>query len=79
MSLILQNGLGLIKNGGFKVRKFHWYELGEQYISIEATDDEAIKDCIDQEIEMTIDNSNRIYNEGGIYIADVTERGKNEK
>lgn len=34
-------------------------------------DEEACLQCWNEQIEMTIDEYGRVYNEGGIYIADI--------
>lgn len=36
-------------------------------------DNKAILNCYEQNNEMTIDEYNRVYNEGGQYIADAKE------
>lgn len=41
-------------------------------------DNKAILDAVGAGIELTIDESGRVYNEGGIYIADAEETEKGD-
>jgi len=46
---------------------------GYLMIGITEEDNKAILEELDKEIDLTIDNAGRVYNSGGIYIADAKE------
>ena len=43
------------------------------HIGVTEADNKAILEAIENEIELEIDELGRVYNEGGIYIADAEE------
>jgi len=43
------------------------------YTGVTEADNKAILEAIENEIELEIDELGRVYNEGGIYIADAEE------
>ena len=43
------------------------------YTGVTEADNKAILEAVDAGIELTIDELGRVYNEGGIYIADAEE------
>lgn len=54
--------------------KFNFNSLeGGQYTADSAKDYDEIMKALNQEIELTVDRFGRVWTEGGIYIADVTE------
>lgn len=58
------------KGGVMKTLDYGDYMEGEiEFVSKE--DEEACLQCWNEQIEMTIDEYGRVYNEGGIYIADI--------
>jgi hypothetical protein len=50
-------------------KKFNVYN----YTGVTESDNKAILEAIENEIELEIDELGRVYNEGGIYIADAEE------
>jgi hypothetical protein len=46
------------------------------YLGVTQNDNKAILEAIENEIELEIDELGRVYNEGGIYIADAEETEK---
>ena len=53
------------------MKKLTWDLLQTGEITVNDTEDMArIKKCLENQIEMIIDENNRIWNEGGEYIAD---------
>jgi hypothetical protein len=46
------------------------------YLGVTENDNKAILEAIENEIELEIDELGRVYNEGGIYIADAEETEK---
>lgn len=55
------------------MRKFDIYNMTGKT----EADCKAIREMIDRDIEMTVDNLGRVYNEGGIYIADAVDAPEN--
>ena len=54
------------------MRKLTWDLIETGEIIVNDTEDMArINKCFEAEIEMIIDENNRIWNEGGQYIADI--------
>ena len=43
------------------------------YTGVTEADNKAIMEAVENEIELTIDEFGRVYNEGGEYIADAEE------
>ena len=48
------------------------------YKGVTESDNRAILEAVDKEIELTVDELGRVYNEGGIYIADAEETEKGD-
>ncbi len=48
------------------------------YLGVTENDNKAILEAIENEIELEIDELGRVYNEGGIYIADAEETEKGD-
>ena len=55
------------------MREFDMYNMR----GITAKDNKAILEMIDRDIEMTVDEYDRVFNEGGQYIADMIEAPEN--
>jgi hypothetical protein len=48
------------------------------HTGVTENDNKAILEAIENEIELEIDELGRVYNEGGIYIADAEETEKGD-
>jgi hypothetical protein len=48
------------------------------HIGVTEADNKAILEAIENEIELEIDELGRVWNEGGIYIADAEETEKGD-
>ena len=57
------------------MKKLNWYDVREtERIKIKESDLEVVNECINNNIEMTYDEETfKIYNEAGDYIADIIE------
>lgn len=52
------------------MKKLDWYEVGESII-IKKDDLEIVEKHFNEEVDLFYDEFGRIFNEGGIYIADI--------
>ncbi len=54
------------------LKQLNWYDVFEiEKIKIKNEDLEVVKNHFDKEVPLFYDENNRIYNEAGIYIADI--------
>lgn len=51
------------------IRDFNKYTM----IGITVEDNEVIMNCLDNDIELTVDENGRVWNSGGQWIADYTD------
>ena len=52
------------------MNKINWFDIGDRIIINDKEDMKRVQFCIKNQIDMFIDEYNRIWNEGGQYIAD---------
>ena len=58
------------------MKKLNYWDI-KSYASKE--DEKACNKCWDDEIKLYVDDFGRVWNEGGVYIADVTLLEENEE
>lgn len=53
------------------MKKLNYADFMEGNITIKKEDQEKVLECFDNEIELTYDEYNRVYDEAGNWIADL--------
>lgn len=53
--------------------------MNDEFSFLTKEDERKCLECWEQDIELTVDNFGKVYNEGGLYIADVEFVTKEEE